>query len=85
MGLLTRLVPEAAVQAETTEMAESLARGPRIAFHYMKRNLNAAQTASFADIVRLESYAQIRCRATQDYQEGVQAFAERRPPVFKGH
>src|SRR6201986_1191819 len=44
LGLVNRVVDDAALQHETTLLARRIADGPRIAYGYMKRNLFAAET-----------------------------------------
>ena len=44
LGLVNRVVPDARLEEETMALASRLARGPRVAYRYMKRNMNAAET-----------------------------------------
>lgn len=46
-GLYTRLFADADLRAETMKVAYRLADGPRMAFRYMKANLNLAEDAAF--------------------------------------
>lgn len=46
-GIYTRLFDDAALRAETLEAAHRLADGPRMAYRYMKQNLNNAEDWSF--------------------------------------
>src|SRR5438552_6119431 len=48
LGLVNRVVPDARLEDETLALARRLASGPRIAYRYMKRNFNAAETAGLA-------------------------------------
>jgi len=50
----------------------------------MKRNLFAAETGSFAEVLELEAVHQARTAMTEDHLEAGRAFAEKRRPVFKG-
>ncbi len=84
LGLLTRLVPDAQLREEALAFARRLADGPRIAHGYMKRNLLAAETESLATVLEMEAVHQMRAGATEDHKEAVRAFAEKRPPVFRG-
>src|SRR6516225_4834669 len=47
LGLVNRLVDDAALRDETMALARRIAQGPRIAYGYMKRNLFAAETEPF--------------------------------------
>ena len=61
-----------------------LARGPRVAYRYMKRNLNAAEQGTLAEVLDLEAWHQARCGLTEDHREAARAFVEKREPVFRG-
>ena len=84
LGLLTQVVPEAGLAEATEALARKLAAGPYQAWGYMKRNLLAAESEPLAAVLEVEALNQARCTQTEDHQEAVRAFAEKRPPVFKG-
>jgi 2-(1,2-epoxy-1,2-dihydrophenyl)acetyl-CoA isomerase len=84
LGLVNRVVEDDALYRETTALARRIADGPRIAFGYMKRNLFAAETQSFAAVLEMEAVHQARTAMTQDHLEAAAAFVEKRRPVFKG-
>jgi 2-(1,2-epoxy-1,2-dihydrophenyl)acetyl-CoA isomerase len=84
MGLVTRVVPDAKLETETAAFTARFAAGPTVAYRYMKRNLNAAETAAFADVLYMESLHMIRATQTEDAQEARTAFKEKRPPRFRG-
>ena len=84
LGMVTRVVPDDALMAETMDMARRIANGPRIAFAYMKRNLHAAETEPLGTVLDMEALGQARTGTTEDHKEAALAFVEKRPPVFKG-
>jgi 2-(1,2-epoxy-1,2-dihydrophenyl)acetyl-CoA isomerase len=84
IGLVTRVVGDDELRAETMALARRIADGPRVAYGYIKRNLLAAETEPFADVLQLEALHQARTGQTEDHKEAVAAFAERRKPVFRG-
>jgi 2-(1,2-epoxy-1,2-dihydrophenyl)acetyl-CoA isomerase len=84
IGLVTRTVDDDALFAETRALARRIADGPRIAQGYMKRNLHAAETEPFAPVLEMEAIHQARAGQTEDHKEAVQAFLEKRKPVFRG-
>jgi 2-(1,2-epoxy-1,2-dihydrophenyl)acetyl-CoA isomerase len=84
LGLVNRVVPDARLEEETLALARRLARGPRVAYGYMKRNLNAAEHARLAELLDLEAWHHARCAQTEDHREAVRAFVEKREPVFRG-
>lgn len=73
------------LEHETMEFAAKLAAGPRIALRYIKRNMNAAERGTLADVLDLEAWNQSRTGLTEDHREAARAFIEKRPPAFKGH
>jgi 2-(1,2-epoxy-1,2-dihydrophenyl)acetyl-CoA isomerase len=84
LGITNRVVPDARLEDETMELAARLARGPRIAYRYMKRNFNAAESGTLTDSLDLEAWHHTRCGFTEDHREAAKAFVEKREPVFKG-
>ena len=84
LGLVNRVVPDSRLEEETLALAGRLARGPRIAFRYMKRNLNAAESGGLKDLLDLEAWHHTRCGETADHREAARAFVEKRDPIFRG-
>jgi 2-(1,2-epoxy-1,2-dihydrophenyl)acetyl-CoA isomerase len=84
VGLVNRTVDDDRLAAESRALARRIADGPRIALGYMKRNLHAAETGSFASVLEMEAVHQARANQTEDHREAVQAFQEKRKPVFRG-
>ena len=84
LGLVNRVVPEVRLTEETLTLARKLAKGPRVAYRYMKRNFNAAETASLTQMLDLEAWHHTRCGLTEDHREAARAFVDKREPVFHG-
>lgn len=84
LGLVNRVVPDALLETETMALATRLAKGPSVAYRYMKRNLNAAESGSLKDLLDLEAWGHTRSGMTEDWREATRAFVEKREPVFKG-
>src|SRR5437660_4906914 len=84
LGMVNRVVPDARLEEETLALAARLARGPRIAYRYMKRNFNAAESGTLKDLLDLEAWHHTRCGLTEDHREAAKAFVEKRDPVFRG-
>ena len=84
IGLVNRVVPGAKLQDEAFALAKSMAEGPTIALRYMKDNLDEALLFDFATARDHEAERLIRTSMTADHREAVQAFIEKRKPVFKG-
>jgi 2-(1,2-epoxy-1,2-dihydrophenyl)acetyl-CoA isomerase len=84
LGLVNRVVPDERLEEETLALAARIARGPRIAHRYMKRNLNAAESGTLRDVLDLEAWHHTRTGQTEDHREATKAFVEKREPIFRG-
>ena len=80
----TSVAEDADLLAATMAMAHRIAAMPRVALGYTKKNLAAAETGDFATSLDLEAFNQARCSQMEDHREAVQAFKEKRKPVFVG-
>jgi 2-(1,2-epoxy-1,2-dihydrophenyl)acetyl-CoA isomerase len=85
MGLVTRVVPDAALEEETRALALRFACGPSLAYAGIKRNLNAAQTGTLEETMMIEAPANARASLSHDGKEAGLAFREKRPPLFRGY
>jgi len=85
IGMVTKVVPDAEVEAAARELALSLAQGPSIALGYIKRNINNAEHLSLEACFDGEAIHHTRSGETADHQEAAKAFVEKRKAVFKGH
>lgn len=84
IGLVNRVYPPDQLEAETMAIAKRLANGPRVAYRYIKRNMNAAETGTLAQVFDLEAMHHTRTGMTEDHKEAAKAFVEKRAPAFKG-
>ena len=84
LGIANRVVPDSDLTETTMALARKLAQGPRIALGLMKKNFNAAESASLAELLDLEARGQVETGRTDDHKEAARAFVEKRAPVFKG-
>src|ERR1700742_3014263 len=84
IGLVNRVVPDDKLQSEAFAMAKAMAEGPTLALRYMKDNLDEALQFDFATARDHEAERLTRLTMTADHKEAVQAFIEKRKPVFKG-
>lgn len=84
LGLTNWVCPPEALQSKTREIALRLAKGPTVAFRYMKENLNRAMAGEVDDCLDLEATHHIHCGQTEDHREATQAFVAKREPFFQG-
>jgi enoyl-CoA hydratase/carnithine racemase len=84
IGLVNRVVPDETLQEAAFALAKSMAEGPTLALRYMKDNLDEALLFDFTTARDHEAERLIRLTTTADHKEAVQAFIEKRKPVFRG-
>ena len=82
-GLVARVVPAAELIGEAMKLAEKIAGLSRPAVMLAKEAVNRAFEMGLAEGLRVERRLFHASFATADQKEGMAAFAEKRPPVFK--
>ena len=85
LGMVTRVVPDAEVEAAARELAMSLAQGPTITLGYIKRNINNAERLPLETCFDAEAFHHSRAGETADHKEAAKAFVEKRKPAFRNH
>lgn len=83
-GMLYKVFADDIFAAESMKIAVTLAAMPTKALAYIKQALNASLNNSFEAQLKTEDRLQFAAAGTYDYNEGVDAFLEKRSPVFKG-
>jgi 2-(1,2-epoxy-1,2-dihydrophenyl)acetyl-CoA isomerase len=84
LGLVAEVVSAPEVLAVATERAQRLAAGPTRALTVTKRLVNRALDGDREHALNDEAWGQELVMTTEDAQEGVRAFVERRDTEFKG-
>jgi 2-(1,2-epoxy-1,2-dihydrophenyl)acetyl-CoA isomerase len=84
LGIVNAVFPAADFDVEVRQRARRLAHGPRLAYRYMKENLNRAATGELGECMDIEATHHIHTGLTHDHREAAQAFVERREPHFTG-
>jgi 2-(1,2-epoxy-1,2-dihydrophenyl)acetyl-CoA isomerase len=85
IGLTNWICEPEDLAGKTAEIAGRLAKGPAVAYRYMKENFNRAiSSGDVDDCLDLEATHHIHCGQTEDHRNATKAFVEKREPVFKG-
>lgn len=83
-GLVSRVVPVDALMDEARALAARIAANPANAVRMTKRLIRESRLASLSTILEASAAAQALCHTTQDHKEAVDAFFEKRAPIFSG-
>ena len=84
MGMLYKIFPAADLLTNSSAIAEFLAAMPTKGLAYTKAALNSSLTSTLSSQLQTEDLYQQKAAATADFKEGVDAFMQKRKPVFKG-
>ncbi|MBI3965373.1 MAG: enoyl-CoA hydratase [Chloroflexi bacterium] len=84
IGLANQLVSREEFPGAVQTMARKLADGPPIALSLAKQLIYRSLSGDFDDSLALSRVYTAMTLTTQDHQEGLKAFKEKRPPEFRG-
>lgn len=84
LGIFTKVVPGDRLAEETGAFARLLAAKPPIALALVKEAVYQSDEGSLDDMLDVELRHQLRCFASDDATEGLNAFLEKRAPKFRG-
>lgn len=84
LGLATKVIPLDHWNEEVTAFAKRLSQMPTKAIGLIKNNLKASGNSSLDTCLERDAQAQRIAGLSADHKEGVQAFMEKRKPIFQG-
>lgn len=84
VGLVNKVVPLAELEEATMKWAKKLAKKPAFSLRMAKEALNAAWSTSLEKGLQIETHGWAMCYGTQDQEEGMTAFIEKRKPNYIG-
>ncbi|MEM6397742.1 MAG: enoyl-CoA hydratase-related protein [Bacteroidota bacterium] len=84
MGMIYKAASADEYEELVTQTAQRLAKMPTRALGLIKKAFNASMHNDLEEQLELETKLQIEASETEDYQEGVTAFIEKRKPSYKG-
>ena len=83
-GVINQSIAAEALEKPVTDLASSFATGPTGACGTVKRLLNQSVDNGLETQMEIEGRGIIESSVTEDGQEGMKAFLEKRKPIFKG-
>ena len=84
MGLANRLIPSETWEEDVSAFVTRLAALPTKAIGLIKVSLKTISELSFEDYLEQEAQGQRIAGLTKDHREGINAFMQKRKPVFTG-
>lgn len=84
IGLVNQVVPPSELMPAATELARSLVKMPPLAIKFILEVVDRGMEMSLNQALELEADLMVQVFSTGDAYEGLQAFIEKREPVFKG-
>lgn len=83
-GLVSRVVEDSEFRDVALTLAVELAGAPTYVLGLTKKMFAASCSPSLETVLEIESFAASVARGSQDHQEGVTAFKQKRKPLFVG-
>lgn len=84
LGMIYKVFPDAQFEEESKKLATTLSHMPTKGLAYTKHALNQSFNNTWEQQLETEDSYQQKAASTEDYTEGINAFLEKRPAIFKG-
>jgi enoyl-CoA hydratase/carnithine racemase len=85
LGLVSTVAPLSELQQEAQALAEDMLRTTPLGLRLTKEALGLSlDMGSLEAVMAMEDRQQVLCTQTEDFQEGLQAFLQKRPPHYSG-
>jgi enoyl-CoA hydratase/carnithine racemase len=84
IGLVSRVVPLAELMPTAKQIAETICKAGPMGVRATKEAMVRGYDVPLEEGLKLERELANRVRGTEDFMEGARAFAEKRPPDYKG-
>ena len=83
-GLVTAVVAQDQLLTYAIDMAQTIASNAPLSVRLVKETMQKTYDLDLEEVMRLEVDGMMQCNRSEDLIEGLNAFLEKRPPVYKG-
>lgn len=84
LGLIADVFKDEEFQSKSLEILENISNSTTIALGLTKKAFNESYSNTLKEQLDLEGFLQQEAAETEDFNEGVSAFLEKRKPIYKG-